>query len=225
MLSKVAWICPPRRSVRAGAAPRYGTWVSVTWAIWLNISPARWPLEPWAAVPYRSWPGRAFARSISSHRRRLRGGSRDERAAAGGDKRHPDQIAPRVVGELNVDDGIGRARSPGHEERVAVRCRARHVFLRRRRGRGGAVLHDDDLAEALAHTGRQRAHDDVERAARGGGHDNAHRPRRERINARRERLRSNTEQHRHKNKLAADGWRLAAMLHQAHRPSSPGPPA
>ncbi len=58
---KMTCTCPPMRSVRAGAAPRYGTWIMFTPAIILNSSPATWGRVPMPGEAMLSLPLFALA--------------------------------------------------------------------------------------------------------------------------------------------------------------------
>ena len=59
--SKYACTCPPMRSVRAGADPRYGTCAISMPAIILNSSPHTWGPDPTPAEAMLSFPGFALA--------------------------------------------------------------------------------------------------------------------------------------------------------------------
>ena len=58
--------CPPRRSVTAGAAPRYGMCTMNTPAIAFSDSPAKCIELPEPGVPYASVPGARFANASNS---------------------------------------------------------------------------------------------------------------------------------------------------------------
>src|SRR5262249_1905390 len=48
---KAIGMCPATTSCKAGATPRYGTWLIFTPAVWLNSSPIRWKTEPTPEEP------------------------------------------------------------------------------------------------------------------------------------------------------------------------------
>src|SRR5688572_20090336 len=58
--------CPLARSVSAGGAPLYGTWVHVTPVIERNSSPDRWVMVPVPADATLMSPGLAFASATRS---------------------------------------------------------------------------------------------------------------------------------------------------------------
>src|SRR3982074_1649187 len=58
--------CPPRRSVNAGAKPRYGTWIILTLVIILNNSPATCCGLPMPGDAMLILPGLAFAWAMNS---------------------------------------------------------------------------------------------------------------------------------------------------------------
>ncbi len=57
------------------------------------------------------------------------------------------------------------------DQRMAVRCGARHRLGPHRAIRAGAILDDDRLAERAGHGGAERAHQDVGQPPRVPGHD------------------------------------------------------
>ncbi len=57
---------PARRSVTAGGLPLYGMWTRLTPAIALNSSPDKCGAVPVPAEAKFNWPGRLFARAMSS---------------------------------------------------------------------------------------------------------------------------------------------------------------
>src|SRR5512134_2189295 len=65
-LSNMIAICPPSRSLTAGALPLYGTCVRSTFAIVLNSSHERWIDVPLPDEPQVTLPGLAFAYAIIS---------------------------------------------------------------------------------------------------------------------------------------------------------------
>jgi hypothetical protein len=90
-----------------------------------------------------------------------------------GDRR---EVADRVVRQLRVEPGIDRVRRDGaHDDRRAVGRGLGHGVGAEVAAGAGTVL-DDHRAEAVLHLLGERAGDDVERAARRIGHDEAERP-------------------------------------------------
>src|SRR5262249_33578968 len=85
------------------------------------------------------------------------------------------EIAPDVVGEIEEDRRVERQRARSdREQRVAISRRAGDRLHADRAIGAGPVLHDDRLRPGFAELLRQRAGDDVARAAGLVGRDDRH---------------------------------------------------
>ena len=99
----------------------------------------------------------------------------DEEQVRGGDQADRDEILHRVVRQLHVEELVDRNLADvGDEERVAVRCSARHGFAAGNAARAPAVLDRHLLAEALGDFLRDDAGDRVRQSTGRVRHDPAH---------------------------------------------------
>ena len=92
-----------------------------------------------------------------------------------GQQRDRLEIALRMVAEIGIDHGVHRHGAVvRHQEGVAVGRRLRGGFRADDHRRTGAILDHDRFAPQLGELARDHARGGVDRAARGGRHDDAH---------------------------------------------------
>jgi len=89
-----------------------------------------------------------------------------------GDRR---EIPRRIEAELRIHHAVGRHRHAADQDRVAVGVGAHHRLHADVGSGARAVLHQHGLAEPLGERRRERARQDVHRAAGRGWHDEAQR--------------------------------------------------
>jgi hypothetical protein len=123
-----------------------------------------------------SWPGFDFASAMSSFTF-LAGtdGCTARRLGAEPTSVYRRQIMFDAVRDVRMQPRIDREAVRGHEQRVAVRCRARDGFCADEAITAGTIVDEELLTHCLGKALRETPREDV-RAARGRErHDHAHR--------------------------------------------------
>src|SRR5262249_27684598 len=113
--AKHSCACPPSKSVRAGASPRYGTWVMLVPVIIINSSPDRCCVVPLPADAMLILPGLALAWGFGRYRWIY---LHDEGRTVDARNRH--DVADEIVIELVVEGRVDCSHRAEDEERIAI---------------------------------------------------------------------------------------------------------